>query len=295
MPSNAPPLRQIDRLLAIMARLRDPAGGCPWDIEQSFRTVAPHTIEEAYEVADAIEHDDMPALCDELGDLLLQVVFHSQIAAERGAFDFEAVTAAINDKMIRRHPHVFGEAQVADSAAQTLRWEEHKAAERVAGAAAEGRAPSALDGVARGLPGLTWALKLQKRAARVGFDWVETIDILDKIEEEIGELRVELKAAAEAQTRGPAHDRVADELGDLLFVLVNLARRLEVDPEGAIRGANAKFERRFHRIEALLALQGRTPSAASLEEMEALWQQAKHEERADTGGIYNNIEKAPAP
>ena len=311
MPADTPTDRPIDRLLAIMARLRDPVGGCPWDVEQSFRTVAPHTIEEAYEVADAIERDDLPALRDELGDLLFQVVFHSRIAEERGAFDFEAVAQAISDKMLRRHPHVFGEARVADAAAQTVRWEEHKAAERAAEAAAEGRAPSALDGVIRGLPGLTRALKLQKRAARVGFDWTETIDILDKIEEEVGELRVELRAAADAPGRGPAHDRVADELGDLLFVLVNLARRLEVDPEGAIRGANAKFERRFHRIEALLALQSRTPAEASLEEMEALWQQAKREERAGVGGIYNNgvggiynngvggiynnIEEAPAP
>ena len=279
-PTQRPPTqRPIDRLLAIMARLRDPVRGCPWDVEQSFRTVAPHTIEEAYEVADAIERDDLPALRDELGDLLFQVVFHSRIAEERGAFDFDAVASAISEKMIARHPHVFGELRVADAAAQTVRWEDHKAAERAAEAAAAGRTPSALDGVIRGLPGLTRALKLQKRAARVGFDWTETIDILDKIEEEIGELRVELKAAKEAGTRGPAHDRVADELGDLLFVLVNLARRLEVDPEGAIRGANAKFERRFHRIEALLALQSRTPTDASLDEMEALWQQAKREER----------------
>ncbi|MEI6557842.1 MAG: nucleoside triphosphate pyrophosphohydrolase [Rhodospirillaceae bacterium] len=287
MPTDAPPAhapqaqRQIDRLLAIMARLRDPVTGCPWDIEQSFRTVAPHTIEESYEVADAIERADLPALRDELGDLLFQVVFHAQIAHEAGAFDFEAVAEAISDKMIRRHPHVFGTLQIADAAAQTVRWEEQKAAERAAGAAAEGRSPSALDGVIRGLPGLTRALKLQKRAARVGFDWTETIDILDKIEEEVGELRVELRAAAGSTVRGPAHDRVADELGDLLFVLVNLARRLEVDPEGAIRGANAKFERRFQRIEALLARQGRAPSDASLEEMEALWQQAKREERGE--------------
>ena len=300
MPADTPSDRQIDRLLAIMARLRDPVGGCPWDVEQSFRSVAPHTIEEAYEVADAIERDDLPALRDELGDLLFQVVFHSRIAEERGAFDFEAVAQAISDKMLRRHPHVFGphvfdDARVADAATQTVRWEEHKAAERAAEAAADGRAPSALDGVIRGLPGLTRALKLQKRAARVGFDWTETIDILDKIEEEVGELRVELRAVADAPGRGPAHDRVADELGDLLFVLVNLARRLEVDPEGAIRGANAKFERRFHRIEALLALQNRTPAEAGLEEMEALWQQAKREERAGVGGRYNNIEEAPAP
>ncbi len=271
---------QIDRLLAIMARLRDPVAGCPWDVEQSFRTIAHHTIEESYEVVDAIERDDLPALRSELGDLLFQVVFHSQIAREMGAFDFSAVAAAICDKMVSRHPHVFGDVQVADAAAQTMRWEDHKAAERAAEAAVNGRVPSALDGVILGLPGLTRALKLQKRAARVGFDWIETIDILDKIEEEVGELRVELRAMADQVVPSRAvHDRVADELGDLLFVLVNLARRLDVDPEGAIRGANAKFERRFHRIETLLALQNRAPPDASLEEMEALWQQAKREER----------------
>ena len=282
MSTDAFPSRPLDRLLAIMARLRDPACGCPWDIEQTFRTIAPHTIEEAYEVADAIEREDMTELRDELGDLLFQVVFHARLAEERGAFDFEGVAEAIAGKMIRRHPHVFGEAQVANAAAQTARWEDHKAAERAADAAAAGRAPSALDGVIGGLPGLTRALKLQKRAARVGFDWTETIDILDKIEEEIGELRVELKALGGGATRGPAHARVADELGDLLFVLVNLARRLEVDPEGAIRGANAKFERRFRRIEELLAQEKRSPVEATLDEMETLWQQAKREERDPT-------------
>jgi ATP diphosphatase len=266
--------RPIDRLLQLMARLRDPAAGCPWDLEQNFRTIAPHTIEEAYEVADAIEQDDMAALRDELGDLLFQVVFHARMAEERGAFDFEAVAEAITGKMVRRHPHVFGEARVADAAGQTVKWEETKAAERAAAGPA-----GALDGVTRGLPALTRALKLQKRAARVGFDWVETIDILDKIEEEIGELRAELRIAAAGCPPGPAHDGVAGELGDLLFALVNLARRLEVDPEGALRQTNAKFERRFRRIEALLAADGRTPDQSSLEEMEEFWQQAKREER----------------
>lgn len=271
----------LDRLLAIMARLRDPVGGCPWDLEQTFRTVAPHTIEEAYEVADAIERQDMNALRDELGDLLFQVVFHARMAQEGGAFDFDAVAGAIADKMIRRHPHIFGDVTgVADAKTQTVRWEEQKAAERAADAAAAGRAAGALDGVIAGLPALTRALKLQRRAAQVGFDWTETIDILDKIEEEIGELRVELRAAGTAACRGPAHDRVGEELGDLLFALVNLARRLEVDPEGAVRGANAKFDRRFRRIEELLGQQGRTPAGSTLDEMEALWCQAKREEKA---------------
>ncbi|MEI8394518.1 MAG: nucleoside triphosphate pyrophosphohydrolase [Rhodospirillaceae bacterium] len=270
----------LSRLLEIMARLRDPVTGCPWDVEQSFRTIAPYTVEEAYEVADAIEQGDSAALRDELGDLLFQVVFHAQMAREQGLFDFGSVVMAISDKMVRRHPHVFGETKVADADAQTRRWEEHKAAERAETAAAAGRPVSALDGVIRGLPAMTRALKLQRRAARVGFDWVETIDILDKIEEEIGELRVELRAAGTAACRGPAHDRVADELGDLLFALVNLARRLEVDPEAAVRGANAKFDRRFRRIESLLAAAGRVPTDATLEEMEALWQQAKQEERS---------------
>jgi ATP diphosphatase len=285
--------RAIDRLLALMTRLRDPVAGCPWDLEQDFRSVAPHTIEEAYEVADAIERGDLAGLRDELGDLLFQVVFHAEIARQQGALDFEAVAAAITDKMIRRHPHVFPPAfpagtgpdrgPVVDAGTQVARWEDHKAAERAAEAEAGGRPSSALDGVIRGLPALTRALKLQRRAARVGFDWIETVDILDKVEEEVGELRQELPAAGLKAARGPAHDRIADELGDLLFALVNLARRLEVDPEGALAGANAKFDRRFRRIESLLAVQGRTPVEATLDEMEALWQQAKREERAATG------------
>ena len=281
----------IDRLLAVMARLRDPVNGCPWDIAQSFRSVVPYTIEESYEVADAVEQDDMTALRDELGDLLFQVVFHAQIAGEQGAFDFEGVVEAITAKMIRRHPHVFAHAQVADASAQTVRWEDGKATERAAHAVASGRTPSALDGVIRGLPALSRALKLQRRAARVGFDWTETIDILDKIEEEIGELRVEIHAAADAGGHGPAHDRVADELGDLLFALANLARRLEVDPEAALRGANAKFDRRFRRIEELLAAEGRVPTDATLDEMEALWCQAKREERTTAAVLLETERK----
>ncbi|WP_114391646.1 nucleoside triphosphate pyrophosphohydrolase [Oleisolibacter albus] len=269
--------RNLQRLLDIMATLRDPQRGCPWDQEQTFRTIVPHTIEEAYEVADAIESGDMQAVKDELGDLLFQVVFYAQMAREQGAFDFDAIAAQISDKMIRRHPHVFGDQAVATVSDQSRRWEEHKAGERAAKAAAEGKAPSALDGVITGLPALTRALKLQKRAARVGFDWTEAEQILDKVEEEIGEVRAEIQALK----RDPA--RVQDEMGDLLFVLVNLARRLEVEPETALRGANAKFERRFRRIEAALAAQGRRPEQATLDEMEALWQQAKAQERAAAG------------
>ncbi|MGQ9370834.1 nucleoside triphosphate pyrophosphohydrolase [Azospirillum sp. A39] len=263
--------RNIDRLLDLMARLRDPQRGCPWDLEQSYRTIAPHTIEEAYEVADAIEQGDMAALKDELGDLLFQVVYYAQFAREDGLFDFEEVAGAVTDKMIRRHPHVFGPEEVKTAEHQTSRWEEHKAAERAAKAAEEGREPSALDGVTPGLPALTRALKLQRRAARVGFDWTEPRDILDKIEEEVGELRAEMDG-------GGAPERIADELGDLLFALVNLARRLDVDPESALRGTNAKFDRRFRRVEALLAERGRRPEGSTLDEMETLWRQAKGEE-----------------
>ncbi len=262
----------IDRLLAVMARLRDPEDGCPWDVEQNFRTIAPHTIEEAYEVADAIERGDMGELRDELGDLLFQVVFYAQMAQEQGDFDFEAVASGIADKMIRRHPHVFGDVSVETAEEMTRRWEDQKAAERADKAAADGRADSSiLDGVIPGLPALTRALKLQKRAARVGFDWTEPKEILDKIEEEIGELRAEL-----AENGTPA--RIEDELGDLSFALVNLARRLDVDPESALRGTNAKFDRRFRRIEGWLAEQGRSTDQAGLDELEALWQRAKGEE-----------------
>jgi ATP diphosphatase len=264
--------RNIDRLLEIMARLRDPNGGCPWDLEQTFHTIAPHTIEEAYEVADAIEHGDMAALKDELGDLLFQVVYYAQMAREAGDFDFDAIAGAISDKMIRRHPHVFGDVTVDSADAMVLRWEDQKAVEREAKAANAGQPLSVLDGITGGLPALTRAIKLQKRAARVGFDWAETPDILDKIEEEIGELRHELAEADKA--------RLQDELGDLLFAVTNLARRLEIDPETALRGTNAKFDRRFRRIESLLADDGRTPDQSNLDEMETLWQRAKREETA---------------
>ena len=259
---------KIQRLLAIMARLRDPACGCPWDREQDFTSIAPYTIEEAYEVAEAIAENDMAALKDELGDLLFQVVFHARMAEEQGAFDFGDVAETIADKMLRRHPHVFGDVEIADAAAQTVAWEEHKARERRAKGG--DRKASALDGVGAALPALTRAEKIQKRAARVGFDWPAAAPIFDKIEEEIAELRAELDANVPA--------RIEDELGDLLFAVANLARHLDVDPETALRKATRKFERRFRRVETLLAESGRTPSGATLDEMEAEWRRAKAEE-----------------
>ncbi len=262
----------IARLLDVMTRLRDREHGCPWDVAQTFATIAPYTIEEAYEVAEAIADEDWRALEDELGDLLFQVVFYAQMAREADLFDFDDVAAGVADKMVRRHPHVFGDARVDTAAAQTREWEQHKAAERHAKAAAEERPPGVLDGVARGLPALTRATKLQSRAARVGFDWPDAAPVLAKIDEEIGELRAELGAGAPAK-------RVAEELGDLLFACVNLGRHAGVDAETALRGANAKFERRFRRIEALLAERGRVPAGSTLDEMDALWERAKGEER----------------
>ena len=257
---------QIQRLLGIMAKLRDPQSGCPWDVAQSFKTIAPYTIEEAYEVAEAAELDDAPALKEELGDLLLQVVFHARMAEEASRFAFDDVARAISDKMVRRHPHVFGAAEIASAAAQTVAWEEQKAEERAAKGAA-----SALDGVGVGLPALTRAAKLQRRAARIGFDWPEAAPVFDKIAEETAELRAAIEDASA--------DRIEDELGDLLFAVVNLARKLEHDPEQALRRACRKFERRFRRIEVLLAADGKLPGGAGLDEMEAKWQQAKREEK----------------
>jgi MazG family protein len=262
------PREPMARLLAVMAWLRDRRHGCPWDIDQTFRTIAPYTIEEAYEVADAIERDDLPALKEELGDLLLQVVYHAQMAREAGAFGFTEVAAAIADKMVDRHPHVFGDATVATAEAQTVSWEARKAAERAAKASAE--VPTGtLDGVARALPALLRAEKIQKRAARVGFDWKRTDPVIDKIEEELGELRAELAAGEIDQAR------LTEELGDVLFAVANLARHCKVDPEAALRATNDKFERRFRHIERRLAEAGRKPADASLDEMEALWQEAK--------------------
>ncbi|NSX56378.1 nucleoside triphosphate pyrophosphohydrolase [Parasulfitobacter algicola] len=258
----------LPRLLEIMRRLRDPETGCPWDIQQDFKTIAPYTIEEAYEVADAIERQDWADLEGELGDLLLQTVYHTQMGEEAGLFTFGSVANAISDKMIARHPHVFGDENRDKSAdQQTADWEKIKAAER-AGKAQDG----VLDGVAVGLPALLRAVKLQKRAARVGFDWPSTDQVLDKIVEETQEL-VEARNTL-------THADVAEEFGDLLFVMANLGRHLKVDPEEALRAANAKFIRRFNAIEKALADQGKRPEKSTLEEMDALWDQVKAAEKA---------------
>lgn len=258
----------MPRLLEIMRRLRDPDTGCPWDIEQTFASIAPYTIEEAYEVADAIERQDWPALEGELGDLLLQTVYHAQIGAEAGHFTFDSVVRAIADKMIDRHPHVFGDADRNKSAAQqTIDWEAQKAAERAAKAQA-----GVLDDVALSLPALLRAVKLQKRAARVGFDWPSTDQVLDKIVEEARELVEARNSLTPAET--------FEEFGDLLFVIANLARHLHIDPEAALRAANAKFTRRFRQIEADLKAAGKRPEDSDLAEMDALWDAAKARERA---------------
>lgn len=265
--------KTIEDLLDVMVALRTPVTGCPWDLEQDFKTIAPYTIEEAYEVAEAIAHGDMDALEDELGDLLLQVVYHARMAEEAGDFTFADVVDRITDKMIRRHPHVFGDVEVKDAEAQTRAWEEIKAAERAA-KSVEDTPPSALDGVALGLPALVRAVKLQKRAARVGFDWAEVELIMDKMHEELNELAEEL----DAPTRNM--DRVEEEFGDLMFVVANLARRLDLDPEGALRNANAKFERRFKAIEARLRSRGIEASDCTLDELDGEWDAVKGEERA---------------
>ncbi|MCO8030340.1 nucleoside triphosphate pyrophosphohydrolase [Brevundimonas diminuta] len=258
----------VDRLKEIMVRLRDPNGGCPWDVEQTFQTIAPYTIEEAYEVADAIERGDMDELRVELGDLLFQVVFHSRMAEEAGHFRLEDVAEAMADKLVRRHPHVFGdEAAKATGPAQKARWEDIKAAERKAK-----EQHGVLDDVPVGLPALTRAAKLTKRAGRVGFDWPSTDEVFDKLAEEVEELRAEIAAGDK--------DKAREELGDLLFVVANLARKLEVEPEDALRAANAKFVRRFAFIETELKKDGRTPEQSDLPEMDALWDAAKAAERA---------------
>jgi nucleoside triphosphate diphosphatase len=258
----------LPRLREIMARLRDPFGGCPWDLEQDFASIAPYTVEEAYEVADAIEREAWGELQGELGDLLFQSVYHAQMAAEAGHFDLDDVIKTISDKMVARHPHVFGDDSRDKSAAQqTADWERIKAAER--GAVAQARV---LDGVALGLPGLTRAVKLQKRAARVGFDWPSTDEVVAKIAEEAAELVEARDQLTQAE--------VQEEFGDLLFVMANLARHLDIDPEAALRAANAKFTRRFERIEDWLAEQGRVPAQSNLAEMDALWNRAKAEDKA---------------
>ena len=255
----------MPRLLEIMRRLRDPVAGCPWDIEQTFATIAPYTLEEAHEVADVIERQAWDELPGELGDLLFQVVYHAQMARDAGLFGFDEVVRAIADKMVARHPHVFGaESRDKSAAQQTADWEKIKAAERgLAGV---------LDGVALGLPALVRAVKLQKRAARVGFDWPSTDEVLAKMREEMAEL-VEAR-----DSLGP--EEVVEEFGDLMFVMANLARHMQVDPEAALRAANAKFTRRFAKIEAWLAEAGKTPAMSDLAEMDALWNRAKAEDPA---------------
>ena len=270
--SASPSHSEIDRLLDIMARLRDPETGCPWDKVQTFETIAPYTIEEAYEVAEAIADGDMDELKEELGDLLFQVVFYAQMSSEAGGYGFTEIARSISDKMIRRHPHVFAGASIESADAQTAEWEAQKRSERDAKAKARGDLPSVLDDVPAALPALARAVKLQKRAARVGFDWPDVSGVLDKLAEEIEELRVE-QAAGNTEA-------MAEELGDVLFAWTNLARHHKIDPETALRSANAKFERRFRRIEALLAAENRRPDDADLEDLEALWNQTKTEERA---------------
>ncbi|MBY3091321.1 nucleoside triphosphate pyrophosphohydrolase [Rhizobium laguerreae] len=277
------PSKDISRLIEIMAALRHPETGCPWDIEQNFETIKPYTIEEAYEVSDAIERGDMDDLCDELGDLLLQVVFHARMAEEAGEFSFGDVVNAITAKMIRRHPHVFARSAADTPDAVKRQWDEIKQAEKRERAERRSRRgitedfnSGFLGSVQRSFPALTEALKLQERAAKVGFDWSAPEPILDKIEEEIGELRVALREGDQA--------KVSDELGDLIFAVVNIGRHVKADPEQAVRGTNTKFRRRFSHIEQVLEAEGETLEDATLERMEEIWQAAKSIERAVTSG-----------
>jgi ATP diphosphatase len=268
--------KSIADLLAVMAALRTPGTGCPWDLEQTFKTIAPYTIEEAYEVADAIEKGDMGALEDELGDLLLQVVYHARMAEEDGAFAFADVVDAITEKMIRRHPHVFGSTAERAAGAAPGFWERIKAEER------PGKAGGVLADVPPALPALTRAVKLQDKAAKVGFDWPSLAPVFDKLKEELAELEQAIAAGdREHAVATDAHKaKIGEEFGDLLFVVANVARHLKIDPEAALRAANQKFIRRFRRIEELLEAKGRTPTQSTLAEMDRLWDQAKAEERA---------------
>jgi ATP diphosphatase len=263
------PSRDIRRLIEIMAALRTPKTGCPWDLEQDFASIAPYTLEEAYEVADAIARGDLADLREELGDLLLQVVFHARMAEEQGAFDFNDVVEAITEKLIRRHPHVFGDAKDLTPDGVKVLWDSIKAEEKAANGktAPEG----ALAGVPVNLPALARALKLQQKAGKVGFDWNDPLAVLAKIREEADEIEADLKAGRRSEATA--------EVGDLLFALVNLARHLDADPEGVLRATNAKFERRFAAIEAALAERGRKPQEATLAEMDALWDAAKAAEK----------------
>lgn len=281
-PSAPQPSGDIADLIGVMAALRAPSGGCPWDLAQTFSTIAPYTIEEAYEVADAIDKGDMPALKDELGDLLLQVVYHARMAEEQGAFAFGDVAAAITAKMIRRHPHVFGSEAERKAGSASGFWERIKAEERRAQAArvgaAESDVASVLADVPVALPALTRAVKLQHKAAKVGFDWPSLAPVFDKLKEELAELEQAVAGDGDRE-RDAASAEVKEEFGDLLFVVANVARHLKVDPEAALRAANQKFVRRFGTVERKLAAQGRTPSQSTLAEMDRLWDEAKAEER----------------
>jgi nucleoside triphosphate diphosphatase len=276
--ANGTPSRDITRVIEIMAALRTPGTGCPWDLAQDFSTIAPYTIEEAYEVADAIERRDFDDLRDELGDLLLQVVFHARMAEEERLFDFGDVVQAITEKLVRRHPHVFGDARGLDTEAVNALWDKIKAQERAERRAARGidptgvreRGEGALAGVPAGLPALTRALKLQQKAGKVGFDWNDPAAVLAKIREEADEIAAELTSGETGA--------VQEEVGDLLFAVVNLARHLDADPEAALRAANEKFERRFGYIEQALATAGKTPEQSTLAEMDELWNEAKRRE-----------------
>jgi len=262
----------VERLVEIMAQLRNPNGGCAWDLAQDFTTIAPYTIEEVYELAEAIENNDVKAIKEELGDVLFQTIFYAQMGKEAGWFDLNSVANAVADKMIERHPHVFGSRSAETPDDVAANWETDKEAKRKAQAEAEGRVSSALDGVSTALPAATRAMKLQSRAARVGFDWTKAQDVLAKIREEIEELEHEIKSKADK-------DFLEDELGDVFFAVINLARKLDVDPETALRRTNRKFERRFRGIESILAAQGRTTADASLNEMEGIWNKIKKEEK----------------
>jgi len=271
MADDAGKTYDLNDLLAVMARLRDPETGCPWDVKQTFKTIAPYTIEEAYEVADAIARDDRDGLKNELGDLLLQVVYHAQMASEESRFAFADVVDAITRKMIRRHPHVFEDPSRREEFMTTDLWDRIKAEEKAEGGT-DPEAQSVLDGVPAGMPGLTRAVKLQKRAAKVGFDWPDLGPVMAKVDEELSELRQAIADDAPLES-------IEEEFGDLLFVMANVARHLGLDPEAAMRGANRKFVRRFQCIEAALAEQDRSPKDSTLEEMDALWDLAKEDEK----------------
>lgn len=289
MPRPPKPPYDIESLIGIMAALRTPVTGCPWDLEQSFATIAPYTIEEAYEVADAIERNDLVGLREELGDLLLQVVYHARLAEEERAFAFEGVVAGICEKMIRRHPHVFGDDAARSAGMAKGFWEKIKAEEKALKAAARAATghtatpgtPSLLDDVPRGMTALTRAIKLQAKAAKVGFDWPSLAPVFDKMREELAEFEEVAKPADPRGAAAPADkDAIEDEFGDLLFVMANVARHLDIDPEHALRRANAKFTRRFQSIERDLAARGKSPADSTLDEMDALWNEAKARERS---------------